>query len=227
MNAWVRRGLVTAAMIGFVWSSFSWFEGERELRILCGLFQPGGSVGDVLRVLETGERLRFTTQDSGTVITAWSTSTLGGARCIVDTSDEVVVSSRYAPPVPLERWAAWGAAALLVGLAVFQLLLAAGRPLGRAAWGGRRERLTPAQRVASLVAAGVVLLGAVFLLERVGIVTMFDDPGLVDIGVWILVALFAVSAALNAASKSRAENRFGVAVALALVGLCLIVAWSG
>lgn len=225
MNRLIRGLMVVIAGLAFTWMSFSWFEGEKELRVLCGLFQEGASVEGVTRVLETGKRLRFTSDEAQVV--AWSPPTLGGARCTVDVDEGVVVDRDYSPPVAIERWAAWGAALALLGLAVFQCLLALGAPLGRGAWGGQNERLGPGARVASAVVALGVLFGAVLVLEHAKLVSIVNDPEVAAVGVWGLVLLFLVSAGLNAASKSRTENRVGVPVALGLAALCMIVAWSG
>lgn len=225
MKRWMRVTMVATAGVALTWVSFSWFEGGRELRILCGLFQEGASVEEVTRVLETGDRLRFT--ETETQILAWSPATLGGARCTVDVEAGAVVTRAYSPPVAIERFAAWAAALLLGGLAVFQALLASGAALGRGAWGGQNERLSTGARVASRVVVLVVLFGAMLVLERVGIVSIVNVPEVAAVGVWGLVLLFLVSAVLNAASTSQTENRYGVSLALSLAGLCLIVAWSG
>ena len=55
-----------------------------------------------------------------------------------------------------------------LGIAAFQVALAAGAPFGRAAWGGSHERLPRKLRVASAVAAGVWVLAALVVLADAG-----------------------------------------------------------
>ena len=224
MKRWTGGILIAAGVLAFLGLSFSWFEGERELRILCGIPEVGDPLAGVTRMLETGHRLRFVQDEGG--VRAWSPWTLGQARCTVDAGAGLVVATTYMPPPPIERFAAGIAALELIGLAVFQMLLAGGARLGGAAWGGRHDRLSPGARVASGVVVIVVLAGALALLERAGLVSIFDSPDLVGNAVWGLVALFAVSAGLNAASSSRAENRYGFPLALTIAALSWVVAWS-
>lgn len=128
----------------------------------------------------------------------------------------------------LAQAAAWTAAVGFAGLAVFQLLLAFGAPLGHLAWGGRRRRLPPHLRAASLGAALLVVLAAACVLERAGVVQVLGWPaGAVRGAVWALVGLFALSTAGNLASRSRAERRVGTPLALVLTAACLVVALAG
>jgi len=53
-------------------------------------------------------------------------------------------------------------------IAVFQLSIALGAPLGRAAWGGAHVRLPPNLRVASAVAAVIWMVAALLVLDRAG-----------------------------------------------------------
>lgn len=63
---------------------------------------------------------------------------------------------------------AYLAVVILAGLAVFQVLLAAGRPLGRFAWGGQHDVLPPNLRTGSLVSILLYAVFAVIILERLG-----------------------------------------------------------
>lgn len=53
---------------------------------------------------------------------------------------------------------------VLLRLTVFQILLALGLPLGRAAWGGYHETLPAVLRVGSLVSAGLYITPVALLL---------------------------------------------------------------
>ena len=111
-------------------------------------------------------------------------------------------------------------------IAAFQLALALGAPLGRAAWGGAHERLPSRLRVASAVAVGIWLLAALVILQRAGIPVVPVPDVVPQWGAWIVVGLLAVGAIMNFASSSPWE-RFGWGpLALILAVLCLIVAIS-
>jgi hypothetical protein len=119
--------------------------------------------------------------------------------------------------------AALAATAILLGLTCFQALLAAGRPLGRFAWGGAHDVLPPRLRVAS--ALSIMLYGAiaVVLLDAADVVDAL--PGRWSgTAAWIIAAFFLVGVVMNGASRSRPERRTGTPVALALCLLCAAVA---
>jgi hypothetical protein len=105
-------------------------------------------------------------------------------------------------------------------LTVFQLALAAGAPLGHAAWGGREASLSAAERIGSgasvifyLVAIGVVHNRASGRTER-----------RYRWGAWALAVLMALSALMNAASGSGWEKLVLAPVASVLAILCAAVA---
>jgi hypothetical protein len=130
-----------------------------------------------------------------------------------------------------QRRAARRLAAVAAGgfgaIAVFELVLAAGAPLGSAAWGGAHPgRLPPEFRAASALAAGFYLLAALTALARGGIAWSPIPYSFSRRGMWVLTALLAVGTVMNAASSSRWE-RFGWApLILALAIVCLRLARS-
>lgn len=105
-------------------------------------------------------------------------------------------------------------------LMVFQLALAAGAPLGHAAWGGDHSHLTTAQRIGSVASAVFYLLAIACVRGRAG--------GRTDRryrwGTWALAALMALSAPMNLASGSRWENFLFAPIALVLAVLCAVIA---
>ena len=118
------------------------------------------------------------------------------------------------------------AAAGFVVIAAFQLLLALGAPLGRAAYGGRNAELSPAFRRASAGAVLIWLLAAVFILGRGGVLSVPLPDVVIDVGAWVLVVLSVLGTIVNLASSSPWE-RFGWApFSAALAVLSFIVASS-
>ena len=117
------------------------------------------------------------------------------------------------------------AAAGFAGIALFQLALASGAPLGRAAWGGAHRVLPPRLRRASAVSCLVWLVGVVIVLWRAGLLDFPALPPLIPVvGTWVLAVVSAVGALVNVASSSPWE-RFGWApYAAALALLSLVVA---
>ena len=135
-------------------------------------------------------------------------------------------SSRY---VPSRRTARRAAALATIGfgvLAIFQASLAAGAPLGHAAWGGESAELSTGQRIGSVVSVAVWICAAFVVLGRAGFWARASDARLFRWGTWFFVGLTAISALVNLASQSRWENVVWAPVALALAVLCTIVARS-
>ena len=112
---------------------------------------------------------------------------------------------------------------LLAALAVFQLALAGGAPLGRFAWGGQHVVLPTRLRAGSVVSVAVYGVVALLLLQAAGAHSLLPR-GLVDVGMWVLTGYFALGVALNAASRSRPERLVMTPVALALAVVCLVLA---
>jgi hypothetical protein len=116
------------------------------------------------------------------------------------------------------------ACVLLAALAVFQVALIAGAPLGRFAWGGQHRVLPTRLRIGSSVSVvlyaviGWVIAGSVTLLD-----TPADERG-ADPGIWVLTAYFAVGIVLNLISRSRPERFVMTPVVLVLTACCLVIA---
>lgn len=123
--------------------------------------------------------------------------------------------------------AAYLFALLAAVLALFQLALAAGAPWGHLTQGGSHPgRLPPSNRA---MAAASVVLSAAFagvVLARAGALA----PGWQEASrpwAWCVVGLSALSLLANAASRSRAERRLWVPVALLMLATSVVVARSG
>ena len=122
--------------------------------------------------------------------------------------------------------AATAAAVGFFGIAAFQVALAVGAPLGRAAWGGRKDRLSPGMRVGSAGAVVVWLLAATIVLGRAAIQISAAATGGPPMGILILVALLPLGAIMTLASSSPWDRFLWGPLALALALLTFVVAVS-
>jgi hypothetical protein len=115
------------------------------------------------------------------------------------------------------------AGAVLLILIAFQLALAAGAPLGAAAWGGRNPGVLPGRlRMASAVVGLVVYpIMLAVILAAAGLIA--DDwlPFEPGIAMWVLAGFFALGVVVNAISRSPPERTW--AVASAILAVCCIV----
>jgi hypothetical protein len=127
-------------------------------------------------------------------------------RCGVTTSAAVVVCT------------------LLGALAVFQVLLVLGAPLGRLAWGGQHRVLPTRLRVGSMVSVLVYGVLATVVLARAGLVETGVSEGSLRTVTWIVVAYFFLGIGLNLASRSKPERAVMSPVAAVLCALSAVVA---
>lgn len=128
-------------------------------------------------------------------------------------------------PLLTEGAAAIAAAAGFAAVAVFQIALAAGAPLGRAAWGGTHAGQLPVGlRVGSAIAVGVWAFAAMIVLGRAGVTPTTFSPTFLLRGTWILVGVTLIGALMNLASPSSWERYLWAPFTLVLAGLCFLVA---
>ena len=106
------------------------------------------------------------------------------------------------------------------GMIVFEAALAAGAPLGDAAWGGARAELTTGQRFGSVVSVLFYAVAIIIVRRRAA----GRAERRYRWGTWGLAVVFALAALMNLASESRWENFLMAPVALGLAGLCVLVA---
>ncbi|AXJ11648.1 hypothetical protein [Arthrobacter sp. PM3] len=114
--------------------------------------------------------------------------------------------------------------AVLGLLAVFQLLLIAGLPLGRFAWGGRNAVLPGRLRIGSAVSVLVYAVFAGVALERAGLIAIMPSPFVGVVAMWVVAAYLMLSVLPNLASKSTQERRVMVPVSVVLAGLAFVIA---
>ena len=126
--------------------------------------------------------------------------------------------------MPASSIAAIAICVILGGLAVFQLALVCGAPLGHFAWGGADRVLPRVKRIGSAVS---ILLYAVFawvFLMKAGVVPMVLPEIVVDVAAWVIVGYFALGIPLNAISRSKPERYTMTPILIVLLALALIVA---
>jgi hypothetical protein len=112
---------------------------------------------------------------------------------------------------------------ILAVLAVFQLALVFGAPLGHFAWGGRHRVLPSRLRIGSLVSIVIYAVIAMLALDRAGVIDVVTDT-VSTVGMWIAFAYFVVGIPLNAISRSKPERYTMTPVVAVLAILSLLVA---
>lgn len=126
------------------------------------------------------------------------------------------------------RIPAYIAVAGFAALTIFQILLAAGLPLGRAAYWGVHETLPPGLRIVSAVSAMLLIAAIWTVLVRSGIIVGGKTARTTaNWMIWGYTVLFALSSAANMASTSRWERLIMVPLAVVLTLCCLLVALGG
>ena len=113
---------------------------------------------------------------------------------------------------------------VLAGLAIVQVLLAAGRPLGALAWGGAYRVLPPGLRVASAATVVIYAAFAAVLLLRAQVVSGAPDHPVIMAGAWVAMAVFALGIPANAMSKSRWERSVMLPASGLLAAATLLIA---
>ena len=113
--------------------------------------------------------------------------------------------------------------ALLGILAIFQVLLIIGLPLGRFAWGGQNEVLPARLRVGSAISILIYAAFAVVALARYGLAAFLPAPA-DAVAMWVIAAYLLLSVLPNLASNSRDERRLMVPASLVLAGLAFATA---
>lgn len=126
--------------------------------------------------------------------------------------------------------AAATAATLMAAVAVFQVALALGLPLGEATMGGRAPTvggvLQGNYRALALVSAVVLLLAGWLVLGRAGLVATFLDGQMLVWATWLIAGFLALNTISNLSGRHRLE-RWGMAsITLISAVLVVYVAWA-
>jgi NADPH:quinone reductase-like Zn-dependent oxidoreductase len=126
----------------------------------------------------------------------------------------------------MQQWAAILATIVLGMVMVLQVLLAAGFPLGQAAWRGQYRVLPHALRWASLATVGVLGLAVWVVLARAGLAAPGAGSGVGQVATWVFAAFFVLNTIGNIASRSTVERYVMTPVTVLLVICFIVVALS-
>ena len=126
----------------------------------------------------------------------------------------------------LPDWVALFAALEVIGLATFQILLAAGLPFGDAAFGGANAVLSTKLRFASASSAVLFVAALYVVLARGGLFGVVGKSTIVHVAIWLFAGVFGISAVANAASHSRWERFLMAPIGLVLAACCVVLALS-
>ena len=124
------------------------------------------------------------------------------------------------------QYAALAATVILGCVIIFQLLLAAGLPLGRGAWGGQHTVLPARLRLGSLAAAVILGVAAWVVLTRAGLVGGDSRSAIIGVATWVFAAFFVFNTLGNLVSKSPIERKVMTPATLILVVCFALVALS-
>ncbi|MEJ1156394.1 hypothetical protein [Microbacterium marmarense] len=112
---------------------------------------------------------------------------------------------------------------LLGVLALFQLALIFGAPLGAFAWGGQHRVLPTRLRIGSAVSIVIYALIVVVAWDRVGAVDIFDES-VAEVAMWVIFAYFMLGIVMNAVSRSKPERYTMVPMCVVLAALSYFIA---
>ena len=112
---------------------------------------------------------------------------------------------------------------IFMGLSVFQLLLALGKPYGKMAYGGKQEAVLPRKyRLMSAFSIVIFILASGMTLVKIEFFKNCPFPVMADLGVWIFALFLALNTITNATSKSKSERKIMTPLS-AIACLCLVV----
>jgi hypothetical protein len=112
---------------------------------------------------------------------------------------------------------------MLAVMAVFQLLLALGRPYGKMAWGGQHEGVLPQKyRVGSIFSFALYVFLITVVLSRTGVINLYSES-FENMFMWISTVIFGLNIPMNAVSKSKPERLWAPYAAVMFIISLIIV----
>ena len=122
--------------------------------------------------------------------------------------------------------AAYIALAVLTLLAVFQIALIFGAPIGRLAWGGQHRVLPLKLRLGSLLSLALYDTFGLFLMSKAGIWELIQNEQMLHIGLWVFTVYFALGVIMNGISRSKPE-RYAMTPVAAVLFVCFLIVTLG
>lgn len=197
-----------------------WIEADKELRVLCSLFEPGITTEYVGNTLDTANLLSYNLQENPLLIE--SRYNLWSSECkLTFAGNGTIIQKSYIQYFSLPYILSYLSLILTLVLAGFQLLLALGFPLGKWAWGGKHKVLPNHLRIGSAFSVIIFLLVGFLLLKFVS-----GDPILRD-AFPVLAILFLISSFANLNSSSLPEKYVMTPIAFFLFLSFLSLALAG
>ena len=112
-----------------------------------------------------------------------------------------------------------------LAVALFQLAIVLGAPVGEYAYGGQHEGVLPTRfRATSVVSMLIMLAVAGHYMAQLGVFSPLLDEAGNAIANWGFVAFFALSALMNNISKSEKEKRVFGSITIAMLLSAILVA---
>ncbi|MDV2884550.1 hypothetical protein RYX45_05120 [Alkalihalophilus pseudofirmus] len=112
---------------------------------------------------------------------------------------------------------------IFTSIAIFQVLLSLGYPLGEAAMGGYHKILPAPLRIVSAFNALILLFMAYVFLKHAGLLTHFNFSLPTNVLVWVFTAFLGVNTLANFVSKSKKERVIMTPLSGVAFILCLII----
>lgn len=112
-----------------------------------------------------------------------------------------------------------------LAVALFQLAVVLGAPVGEYAYGGQHQGVLPTRfRATSVVSMLIMLAVAGHYMAQLGVFSPLLDEAGNAIANWGFVAFFALSALMNNISKSEKEKRVFGSITIAMLLSAILVA---
>jgi hypothetical protein len=188
-----------------------WMEAEKEIRVLCSMFDQGDSIEHVTTTLDTANLLNYSVvqNDTGASnLLAESPFNLYSSECIVSCNDQSIVTDvQFSKFFDLNIVLAVSGSLILLVLSSLQLLLSFGLPFGEYFWGGYHKILPVHLRIGSFVS--FLLLGAamLILLDQIEWIEVLPiNFPISELNIFYAV-LFMISTLANLNSESKKEMR--------------------
>ncbi len=108
-------------------------------------------------------------------------------------------------------------------LAIFQLLIAAGKPYGEYAWGGQHKILPKSLRIGSILSIGIYTLFSIILIDASSLMNLLPEGIIKTYGIWFLIVYLAIGVFLNSISRSKKERNTMTLIAIVLLFCALII----